>query len=415
MMPIGTGGSRLGGRWRGHRARVRGPVDPRARQHQVALDPGPGQQHAAGRGEGQVRHGQVPTGVQAAPDGDAGEVQRVAGRAGQLGTGEIEVPADPAARQPQLARAAQPAGVAGAAHDDPVGHQRPPAPAVQPPGRQPQRPADLGVGEVDRSVGGEAVVEQQVRGDPQVPGLEPRHPAPGEREARELAHPQVGRLEEGAVAQLDRPFDPRAVQHQPTRHGGPEKAQRPGARGERLGQRGRGQLGGAQVGHPQECSPAGCGTGGGCGGTGVSSGADVRASCSSRAANSSSVHDATSGRARSSALRSRSVIPPHTPNSTRWSSAWARHSVRTRHGRQNTRASRWRAPVTNSPSASAVRHRAATRQFRLSAMPALPLVGAPAGIPACARTGATSTDGSCGPAVPANSRQIYATSDVTRC
>ena len=40
------------------------------------------------------------------------------------------------------------------------------------------------------------------------------------------------------------------------------------------------------------------------------------ASCARRAADSSSAHDRTSGRARNSARRCRSVIPPHTPNST---------------------------------------------------------------------------------------------------
>ena len=87
--------------------------------------------------------------------------------------------------------------------------------------------------------------------------------------------------------------------------------------------------------------------------------------CARRAANSSSAHDRTSGRARSSARRCRSVIPPHTPNSTWWSNACARHSVRTGHVRQKSRASRWRAPFTNNPSASAVRQRAAARQFTL--------------------------------------------------
>jgi len=99
------------------------------------------------------------------------------------------------------------------------------------------------------------------------------------------------------------------------------------------------------------------------------------ASCARCAAVNSSAHDVTSGRARSSARRCRSVIPPHTPNSTRWSSACARHSVRTGQLRQKSRASRWRAPRTNNPSASAVRHRAATRQFRLGL---LPLLGMPA-------------------------------------
>jgi len=95
------------------------------------------------------------------------------------------------------------------------------------------------------------------------------------------------------------------------------------------------------------------------------------ASCARCAAVNSSAHDVTSGRARSSARRCRSVIPPHTPNSTWWSSACARHSVRTGQLRQKSRASRWRAPRTNNPSASAVRHRAASRQFCLGLIPLL--------------------------------------------
>ena len=58
------------------------------------------------------------------------------------------------------------------------------------------------------------------------------------------------------------------------------------------------------------------------------------ASCAARASAKSSAHDSTSGRRRSSARRSRSVMPPQTPNSIRWSSACARHSVRTGQTRQ---------------------------------------------------------------------------------
>ena len=76
----------------------------------------------------------------------------------------------------------------------------------------------------------------------------------------------------------------------------------------------------------------------------------VRASCSS------AVQLVTSGRRRSSARRSRSVIPPHTPNSTRLSSASPRHSVRTGQPRQTALARFCAAPVTNSSSGSLVRH-----------------------------------------------------------
>ena len=155
----------------------------------------------------------------------------------QLGPGEVEVAGDAAAGQPQLAVAAQPARVAGAADDDPVGDQRRRAPAVQPPARQPQRAADLRVLQVHRPVGHEAVVEQQVRGDPQVPGLQPGHPAPGEREPGELGHPQVRCRGEGAVEQLHRPLDPRSDEREPPGHRGPAQAQRTAGRGERRGQR----------------------------------------------------------------------------------------------------------------------------------------------------------------------------------
>ena len=50
---------------------------------------------------------------------------------------------------------------------DPVGDQRRSTRAAQLRRGQPQRAADLGVGQVDRAVGHEAVVEQGVRGDPQ--------------------------------------------------------------------------------------------------------------------------------------------------------------------------------------------------------------------------------------------------------
>ena len=54
--------------------------------------------------------------------------------------------------------------------------------------------------------------------------------------------------------------------------------------------------------------------------------------------------DVTSGLRRSSARRSRSVIPPQTPNSMPLSSASARHSVRTGQPRQMSLARFWAAP-----------------------------------------------------------------------
>ena len=70
---------------------------------------------------------------------------------------------------------------------------------------------------------------------------------------------------------------------------------------------------------------------------------------------------------------------------------------------RSSRASRWRAPFTNNPSASAVRHRAAARQFRLPGIPCPPRPR-----PLLALSGsATPTDGSSEPAVPPNTRQIY--------
>ena len=63
-------------------------------------------------------------------------------------------------------------------------------------------------------------------------------------------------------------------------------------------------------------------------------------SYSSRAVSSSARHEAF-GRRRSSARRSRSVMPPQTPHSIRLSRASARHSKRTGHPEQTNRARFW--------------------------------------------------------------------------
>src|SRR3954470_43280 len=73
-------------------------------------------------------------------------------------------------------------------------------------------------------------------------------------------------------------------------------------------------------------------------------------------------HDTTSGRRRSRARRSRSVMPPQTPNSTLLSSASARHSVRTGQPKQTTFARFCAAPCTNSASGSPFRHDASAGQ-----------------------------------------------------
>ena len=80
--------------------------------------------------------------------------------------------------------------------------------------------------------------------------------------------------------------------------------------------------------------------------------------CSRRAVSSSVRQDGTFGRRLSSARRSRSVIPPHTPNSTWLSSASARHSVRTGHPMHTALALFCAAPCTNRSSGSLARHRA---------------------------------------------------------
>ena len=67
MIPTGTGGIRLsagsGSGGSATAAGVGGPVDARPGEHQVALDPGAGQQHPAGAGERQLGLVEVPAGV----------------------------------------------------------------------------------------------------------------------------------------------------------------------------------------------------------------------------------------------------------------------------------------------------------------------------------------------------------------
>ena len=73
---------------------------------------------------------------------------------------------------------------------------------------------------------------------------------------------------------------------------------------------------------------------------------------------SRSRQDVTSGRRRSRARRSRSVMPPQTPNSIRLSRASARHSVRTGQPRQISLARFCAAPWTKSSSGSVPLHAA---------------------------------------------------------
>src|SRR3954468_20700441 len=63
-------------------------------------------------------------------------------------------------------------------------------------------------------------------------------------------------------------------------------------------------------------------------------------------------HDVMSGRLRSKARRSRSVMPPQTPNSVLLSRASARHCARTGHVLQTAFASCWALPRTNNASGS---------------------------------------------------------------
>ncbi len=90
----------------------------------------------------------------------------------------------------------------------------------------------------------------------------------------------------------------------------------------------------------------------------IASGSDTGRpeSASSRAVSSRPRQEVTFGRRRSSARRSRSVIPPQTPNSTRLSRASARHSVRTGQPMQTALARFCAAPCTNSSSGADLRH-----------------------------------------------------------
>src|ERR1035437_8292218 len=97
-------------------------------------------------------------------------------------------------------------------------------------------------------------------------------------------------------------------------------------------------------------------------------------SYSSRARSSSSRHEVTSGRLRSSARRSRSVIPPQTPNSIPLSSASARHSVRTGQPRQISLARFCAAPWTNNSSGSVPLHAARVVQSVIHMCPLLLIV-----------------------------------------
>ena len=94
----------------------------------------------------------------------------------------------------------------------------------------------------------------------------------------------------------------------------------------------------------------------------------------SRACSSSSRQEVTSGRRRSSARRSRSVIPPQTPNSMPLSSASARHSVRTGQPRQISLARFCAAPWTNSSSGSVPLHAARVVQSVIHMCPLLLIV-----------------------------------------
>jgi hypothetical protein len=107
----------------------------------------------------------------------------------------------------------------------------------------------------------------------------------------------------------------------------------------------------------------------------TSSSMDCR-SYSSRARSSSSRHEVTSGRLRSSARRSRSVIPPQTPNSIPLSSASARHSVRTGQPRQISLARFCAAPWTNNSSGSVPLHAARVVQSVIHMCPLLLIVDA---------------------------------------
>src|SRR6478672_1729359 len=74
--------------------------------------------------------------------------------------------------------------------------------------------------------------------------------------------------------------------------------------------------------------------------------------CDTIPARRADFHEVMSGRFRSSARRSRSVMPPHTPNSVLLSKASARHCARTGHVLQTAFASCWALPRTNNASGS---------------------------------------------------------------
>jgi hypothetical protein len=94
----------------------------------------------------------------------------------------------------------------------------------------------------------------------------------------------------------------------------------------------------------------------------------------------------TVGRRRRTARRSRSVIPPQTPCSMRWSRAYARHSVRTRQPVQMALARFCAAPSTKRSSGSPLLHAACSLQLLCvlttvpsspRSVPAIPLLSSP--------------------------------------
>src|ERR1700760_4090571 len=105
----------------------------------------------------------------------------------------------------------------------------------------------------------------------------------------------------------------------------------------------------------------------------TSSSSDCR-SYSSRARSSRSRHEVTPGRRRSSARRSRSVIPPQTPNSIPLSSASARHSVRTGQPRKISLARFFPVPWTNNSAGAVALHAARVVQSVIHMCPLLLIV-----------------------------------------
>ena len=192
----------------------------------------------------------MPPGEHAALDGDAGEVERVAGRGAQHRARQVEVARDPRAGQPHLVVGAEPSGVTGALDHDPVGR----AARAQPSGREPKGAADLGVGEVDGPARVEAVVEEEVGGHAQVARPQAGQPRARQRETCELGHAQVGDVRERALPQLDGHADARTGQSQRARDRGAPQPQRGRARrrgrGEQRDEFGGGELGARQVGLP---------------------------------------------------------------------------------------------------------------------------------------------------------------------